>query len=93
MVLASALVLDTWEDGATCGVVGLFACLAKGMFLTSHLGLQVHPFLSPIRGKPLGDVFPTGHQHQALLEGRGAEASRLRRAQAVYDQDHQGEIH
>ena len=41
MVLASALVLDTWEDGATCGVVGLFACLAKGMFLTSHLGLQV----------------------------------------------------
>ncbi len=41
MVLASALVLDTWEDGATCGVVGLFACLAKGMLLTSHLGLQV----------------------------------------------------
>ena len=41
MVLASAPVLDTWEDGATCGLVGLFACLAKGVFPTSRFGLQV----------------------------------------------------
>ena len=37
VALALALVLDACKAGATRGLVGLSACLPKGMLLTSHL--------------------------------------------------------